>query len=82
MTEIEFIDNKGSFKLNNPTHTSGLYLPMASRTGLKSAITPDFGGDAKLDQNHFLIAPKSIMNLNTDRDTRNFFLIFSRGVLK
>ena len=75
MAAIEFIDEKGSFRLNNPTHTSGLYLPLASLRGLKSAVTPDFNGDAKTDQNHFLIGPKSIMNLSTDRDTRNFFLI-------
>ncbi len=77
MAAIEFIDEKGSFRLNNPTHTSGLYLPLASLRGLKSAVTPDFNGDAKTDQNHFLIGPKSIMNLSTDRDTRNFFLIFN-----
>lgn len=76
MTGIEFIDEKGSFRLNNPTHTSGLYMPLASLKGLKSAVTPDFNGDAKTDQNHFLIGPKSIMDLSTGRDTRNFFLIF------
>ena len=75
MSKITFIDKNGSFNLKNPQHTSGLYLPLASKQGLKSAVTPDFGGDAKTDQNHFLIAPKSIMNLGSDRDTRNFFLI-------
>lgn len=76
MSKIKFIDERGSFELNNPNHTSGLYLPLASLSGLKSAVTPDLNGDAKTDQNHFLIAPKSIMNLNTDRDSRNFFLCF------
>lgn len=77
MSKIKFIDDKGTFVLNDPCHNSGLYLPLASLKGLKSAVTPDFGGDAKTDQNHFLISPKSIMNLSTDRDTRNFFLSFS-----
>jgi len=77
MSQIRFLDKNGSFEVNDPGHTSGLYLPLASNKGLKSAVTPDFGGDAKTDQNHFLIAPKSIMNLSTDRDTRNFFLVFN-----
>lgn len=76
MSKIKFIDKNGTFEVNEPGHTSGLYLPLASNKGLKSAVTPDFGGDAKTDQNHFLIAPKSIMNLSSDRDTRNFFLLF------
>ena len=80
MAGIKFIDNKGSFELKNPEHVSGLYLPLASTVGLKSAVTPDFGGDAKTDQNHFLIEPKSIMDLSTDRDTRNFFLILKDGL--
>ena len=77
MSQIRFLDKNGTFEVNDPGHTSGLYLPLAGNKGLKSAVTPDFGGDAKTDQNHFLIAPKSIMNLSTDRDTRNFFLIFN-----
>ena len=80
MNGIKFIDDNGTFKLKNPQHTSGLYLPLAGMKGLKSAVTPDFGGDAKVDQNHFLIAPKSIMNLSSDRDTRNFFLIYPDGL--
>lgn len=76
MSQIRFLDKNGTFEVNEPGHTSGLYLPLASNKGLKSAVTPDFGGDAKTDQNHFLIAPKSIMNLSSDRDTRNFFLLF------
>ncbi len=77
MSGYEFTDDCGSFKLKNPQHTSGLYLPVAGMTGLKSAVTPDFGGDAKLDQNHFLLAPKSVSNLHSDRDTRNFFCVFA-----
>ena len=77
MSKIRFIDENGSFEIKSPQHTSGLYLPLASTKGLKSAVTPDFGGDAKTDQNHFLIAPKSVMDLHADRDTRNFFLIMN-----
>ncbi len=76
MSGYEYIDRHGSFRMKNPQHTSGLYLPVAGNKGLRSAVSPDFGGDAKLDQNHFLIAPKSISNLHADRDTRNFFCVF------
>ena len=77
MSKIRFIDENGSFEIKSPQHTSGLYLPLASTKGLKSAVAPDFGGDAKTDQNHFLIAPKSVMDLQANRDTRNFFLIMN-----
>ncbi len=80
MSGYKFTDDHGSFSMENPQHTSGLYLPVAGNTGLRSAVAPDFGGDAKLDQNHFLIAPKSISNLHTDRDTRNFFCVFDEEV--
>ncbi len=76
MSGYEYIDRHGSFRINNPQHTSGLYIPVAGGKGLRSAVSPDFGGDSKLDQNHFLIAPKSITNLHSDRDTRNFFCVF------
>ncbi len=80
MGEYEYIDDRGSFRIKNPQHTSGLYIPVSGNAGLRSAVTPDFGGDSKLDQNHFLIAPKSVSNLHSDRDTRNFFCTFTDGL--
>lgn len=80
MGEYEYIDDRGSFRIKNPQHTSGLYIPVSGNAGLRSAVTPDFGGDSKLDQNHFLIAPKSVSNLHSDRDTRNFFCAFNDGI--
>ncbi len=80
MSGYEYIDSHGSFRIKSPQHTSGLYLPVAGRTGLRSAVSPDFGGDSKLDQNHFLVAPKSVSNLHSDRDTRNFFLSYTDGI--
>ena len=76
MSGYKFTGGNGDFRMENPQHSSGLYIPVAGNTGLRSAVSPDFGGDAKLDQNHFLIAPKSISNLHSDRDTRNFFCAF------
>ncbi len=80
MSGYEYTDSHGSFRIKNPQHTSGLYLPVAGRSGLRSAVSPDFGGDAKMDQNHFLIAPKSISDLHAGRDTRNFFLAYNDGL--
>jgi cellobiose phosphorylase len=80
MGKYGYIDDRGGFRINNPQHTSGLYLPVSGNVGLRSAVTPEFGGDSKLDQNHFLIAPKSVSNLHSDRDTRNFFCAFSDGL--
>ena len=41
--------------MENPENTSYLYFPLASETGLKSAVTPNLGGDAKLNQDSFLL---------------------------
>ncbi len=80
MSGYTFTGKGGDFRMENPQHSSGLYIPVAGNTGLRSAVSPDFGGDAKLDQNHFLIAPKSISNLHSDRDTRNFFCAYEDGI--
>ena len=53
---------------------SGLYFPLMSETGLKSAVTPDLHGDAKTDQNHFLLEPASAEDLTEKNSMRNFFL--------
>ena len=60
MNKIEFTDKNGTFRIHNPENYSGLYLPLAGETGLKSSITPNLGGDSKTDQNHFLLEPVSI----------------------
>ena len=47
MNKIEFTDKNGTFRIHNPENYSGLYLPLAGETGLKSSITPNLGGDSK-----------------------------------
>ena len=74
MNHITFIDEHGSFLLKQPEHTSYLYFPLASEAGLKSAVTPNLGGDAKIDQETFLLEPVSSENLHSSRSTRNFWL--------
>lgn len=73
MGNRKFLDRAGSFEISHAQRHTGLYFPLASETGLKSAVAPNLAGDAKLDQNHFLFVPASIENMHNDRGTRNFW---------
>lgn len=73
MMGYHFIDDDGTFQLEQPENYSGLYFPIAGESGLKSAVTPELGGDSKVDQNSFLLEPVSIENLHNNRSTRNFW---------
>ena len=79
MEPIRFLDDDGTFTLNDPEAVSCLYFPLASEAGLKSAITPGLGGDCKLDQETFLLEPVSSENLHTSRSTRNFWCVTEKG---
>ncbi len=79
MENIRFLDGNGTFAIKNPEEISYLYFPLASETGLKSAITPNLGGDSKLDQETFLLEPVSSENLHSSRSTRNFWCIVEDG---
>lgn len=68
-----FSDDKGTFCLKQPEQTGYLYFPIAGERGLKSAVTPLLGGDAKTDQNHFLMQPVSAQELHNNKNTRNFW---------
>lgn len=73
MTGYVFHDDKGTFQLEHPEETGYLYFPIAGEQGLKSAVTPLLGGDAKTDQNHFLMQPVSEQELHNNKNTRNFW---------
>ncbi len=72
-------DDNGTFTLPFPEALSGLYFPIASGDGLRSAFTPLLGGDAKTDQDHFLLQPVSVEDLHNNRSTRNFWCALSDG---
>ena len=74
MSELKYLDKKGTFTLDNPDLTSYMYFPLANEAGMMSAITPDLGGDIKLDQNTFLLEPVSSENLHNNKSTRNFWV--------
>ena len=59
MYGIHFTDQDGTFELERPEDYSYLYFPLAGEKGLKSSITPNLGGDSKLDQTSFLLEPVS-----------------------
>lgn len=73
MDRIHFLDADGTFSIENPENYSGLYFPIAGTTGLKCSVTPNLGGDSKLDQETFLLEPVTIESLHNNRSTRNFW---------
>ncbi|MGN0506307.1 MAG: GH36-type glycosyl hydrolase domain-containing protein [Lachnospiraceae bacterium] len=78
MSRIEFTDKNGSFRIKQPQNISYLYFPVAGEhadktAGIKSSLTPLLGGDAKKNQNTFLLEPVSAENLHNNRSTRNFW---------
>ncbi len=81
MNRIEFTDRHGSFRLLGPQNISYLYFPVAGEgpSGIRSSVTPLLGGDAKRDQNTFLLEPVSAENLHNNRATRNFWCKFPDG---
>lgn len=73
MRRLTFTDRHGSFTMERPENTSYLYFPLASEAGLKSSVTPNLGGDAKLGQDSFLMEPASADTLQNNRSGRNFW---------
>ena len=81
MKGYEFIDNKGTFKLEDPDLYSYLYFPDGAPSGMMGSLTPEFGGDLKTSQNTFILEPVSSDNLHNNRSTRNFWICLEDGTL-
>lgn len=79
MKKYEFVDEYGTFRLEQPENTSYLYFPIAGEQGIKGSVTPSLGGDIKLDQNHFLLQPVSAEELHNNKSTRNFWCRMQDG---
>ena len=73
MAGYQFLDEKGTFTLYMPENYSYQYFPVAGENGIKSALTPNLGGDSKVNQNVFLLEPVSVENLHNNRSARNFW---------
>ncbi|MFA5007279.1 MAG: hypothetical protein WC509_07405 [Candidatus Izemoplasmatales bacterium] len=65
----------GRFTLTEADGISHLYLPLFNESGMMSAITPRLGGDLKVDQNRFAIAPATQETMNDPENCRNVFLL-------
>lgn len=73
METIRFLDNDGTFSIEQPENYSDLYFPVAGEKGIKSSLSPNLGGDIKINQNAFLMEPVSVENLHNNRSGRNFW---------
>ena len=73
MNTIQFLDQDGTFSIKQPENYSYLYFPVAGEKGIKSSLTPNLGGDIKMNQNAFLMEPVSAENLHNNRSCRNFW---------
>jgi cellobiose phosphorylase len=69
-----FIDEQGTFELEDPQKNSYLFLPLVNQAGMFSCVTATFNGDAKAGQNAFLLLPTSVEDLHNSRAARNFWV--------
>ncbi|TNF08675.1 MAG: cellobiose phosphorylase [Bacillota bacterium] len=60
-------------QIKHITQNDGTYYPLFNLKGLRSSITPFFGGDLKLDHHHFALKPTTQVDLFND--------LFSRHVI-
>jgi cellobiose phosphorylase len=74
MSGWQFTDEHGTFRLENPHHTSALYFPLVNEVGMMSVVTPTLHGDAKTGQHTFLLPPVSVEDLHNSRSARNFWV--------
>ena len=70
-----FIDQEGTFEQADAESGSYLYLPLVNQAGMISSVTPTFNGDAKTNQNSFLLLPTSVEDLHNTRSARNFWVL-------
>ncbi len=70
----QFLDDRGTFRVQSPERVSRLYFPLANEAGILSSITPDLHGDIKTSHNSFLTQPVSIEDLHNTKSNRNFWI--------
>ena len=79
----KFIDNKGTFTVEDPQRYN-LYFPLTNKDGtLLSSISPNLGGDIKSDNSHFLTPPASMVDIrNNLLCRREFFIKVNNKVIR
>ncbi len=70
-----FEDPHGTFSLSNPQAASYLYFPLINEAGMMASVSPYLNGDAKADQESFLLLPVSAEDLHNSRSGRNFWVL-------
>lgn len=63
----------GTFLVSNVTDLSYTSFPLCNTLSMKSSIGPNLGGDAKIDQNSFLLLPTSVEDLANSLLKRSVF---------
>ncbi|RKY43803.1 MAG: cellobiose phosphorylase [Candidatus Omnitrophota bacterium] len=78
-----FIDNYGTFRVNNPYKISYLYFPLTNKDGtLLSSISPNLAGDIKKDNDRFLTPPATVEDIkNNPLCRRDFFIRTKDGIV-
>ena len=69
-----FVDDKGTFTMEQPDGSSYLYFPLVNEANMMSTITPTANGHATSGQHTFLMTPLSAEDLHNNRATRNFWV--------
>ncbi len=67
------IEEHGRFHISNVEKLNYTYFPLCNQNAMKSSISPNLGGDTKIDQNHFLLPPTSIEDLEHSLFKRHVF---------
>ncbi len=67
------LNSDGSFRVTGVNNLNYLYFPLTNHYGMKSAITPKMSGDAKVDQDGFILLPTSIEDLHSSLAQRNVY---------
>ena len=72
----KFIDQKGTFVVEEPFDISYLYFPLTNKEGtLLSSISPNLAGDIKKDNDKFLTIPVSIEDIKSNPLAKREFFI-------
>ena len=74
MIEPKYTNAWGDFRLENAQMAPDIYFPLANEAHMISSVTPYLAGDAKVDQNTFLLAPASERSLVERTTGRNFWV--------
>jgi cellobiose phosphorylase len=69
-----FSDNQGTFSSDRAHRLNTLYLPLCNSYPFMSSVTPDLHGDAKTNNNSFLLEPASRITLSNSKVSRNFWI--------